>query len=1105
MWQFQSGTVIPANEFLLVYADGTGNGNHTNFRLAKDGEQVLLVNAQFGIMDSISYPYQLTDISYGREAGDTRVIGFFKSPTPGTINTGQTVNGISSNPVFSLEGGFYTGSRTIGITTANPGATIYYTLDGTEPTESSTSYTGPLNIVQTSVLRVKTFEDGMLPSLTTTQSYFIDEPQNLPVISLVTDPDHFFSDETGIYVEGTAGVPGYCTSVPHNVNQDWERPVNIELFETDGTTGLNQMAGVKIYGGCSRVRYPAKSLALFARKGYETSTFRYRLFPDKTSEEYETFILRASADDQPFTLFRDPLTQMLVKDVIDVDMQAYRPAVLYINGEYWGIHNLREKINEHYAEDNFGVNADSVDLLTKNPENPWNVITGNADHYNAMMAYLKENDITQKFHYDYIKTQMDMDEYINYQIIQIFFGGRDWPGNNIKFWRSREAPHNRWRWILYDLDHMFKEYFSDIMEEATEVDCGCSWPNPLWSTYLFRRLLENEEFKHEFTQRFAICSTTHFSRERLHGFINEISAVLAPEIPRHIERWGGQKTNLPDNTWVAPVFSSVTEWENNVQVMRDFTDTRHELAMKHVNDYFGTSGYAGLEAHTEPPGAGNIKIGNSLLSDTAFYGDFTSGEVLSVSWVKGPGYLLSHWYVNHLATQDTSLITKGDEWKYLISRETPDSNWVATEYDDNHWESGLAQLGYGDGDEQTVVDFGGDPGNKIITTWFRKKIVIEDTSIFRRYSLNLLRDDGARVFVNGLVVIRDNMQRWSVGSYATAESVVGGVDESAWLNYTLNPALFRNGENVVAVEIHQGTVTSSDISFDLQLVARSNQSGTQDTVYANNLEIELLDDTKLTAVLIADTTVVEQVFINELMASNDRDLTDEMGEYEDWIELYNAGSDTVDLAGLFLADTLPAINPWEFPASHPETTTLLPDSFLVVFADKQPEQGLLHTNFRLSKNGEEVVLLQRIGEDTLVVDHVIFGSQYKNVTFGRYPDGDPAFAFMTVTTPGISNYLETLNSKDEISVRMTGDPEDVTVYPVPTSGPLHVKFNEALSGEDLRVEISIYSMTGKMASVTQHRSSGLIRLSLANQPEGLYLITIRAGDHVFVKRVVLSF
>ena len=748
MWPFQSGTIIPAAGFILVYADGTGNGLHTNFKLAKEGELLLLVNPEMEVLDSIRYPHQLTDISFGRSGENLHTFGYFETATPGEMNADQVLAGISSLPVFSLGSGFFAGPQTIEITTVHPGTAVYYTLDGTEPAESSETYAAPIEISETTVLRVKTIEDSLLPGLTITQSYFIDEPQNLPVISLVTDPDHLFSDETGIYVEGTGGVPGYCTSVPHNVNQDWERPVNIELIEMDGTRGLNQVAGVKIFGGCSRVRYPVKSLALFARKEYENSSFKYCLFPDKTSEQYETFILRASADDQPFTLFRDPLTQKLVKDVIDVDMQAYRPVVVYINGEYWGIHNMREKINEHYAEDNYGVNSDSVDVLRRNPENSWDVVAGNADHYNAMMDYLREHDMTQETNYEYMKTQMDMDEYINYQIIQIFFGGRDWPGNNIKFWRSREAPFNKWRWVLYDLDHMFKEYFSDIMDEATEVDCDCSWPNPPWSTYLFRRLLENEEFKHEFAQRFAIYSYTHFSRDRLHRYIDELQAELAPEIPRHIERWGGQKTNLPDNTWVSPIFESVSQWEANVQVMHDFTDTRHEMAMKHVNDYFGKTGFIHLDTHMNPPGTGSIKIGRTLLQDSAFSADFSSGETLKVVCVEEPGYLFSHWLVQHLTHHDTSLITQGDQWKYLVSWDTPDVNWTAAEYEDDHWESGNAQLGYGDGDEETVVSYGGDPDNKIITTWFRKHFVIEDTSLYRRYTLNLLRDDGARVFVN---------------------------------------------------------------------------------------------------------------------------------------------------------------------------------------------------------------------------------------------------------------------------------------------------------------------------------------------------------------------
>ena len=1102
-WQIPQGTVISAYWYILVYADERGHGMHSNFRLSKQGEKLILASEQLEIIDSLSYPYQLVDISYGRDGDDPGIFGYYEIPSPGKKNFGPAVEGISSSPVFSAEGGFYDDPLTIEITTSSPDAEIYYTLDGTEPSENSPKYINPLFIDSTSVLRVKTFEDNMFPGLVVTHSFFINETQNLPVISLVTDPDHFFSDETGIYVIGTAGVEGYCTDVPHNVNQDWERPVNVELFETDGTRGLNQLAGVKIFGGCSRVRYPVKSLALYARKIYETSSFKCRLFPDRTSEEYESFILRASADDQPFTLFRDPLTQMLVKDVIDVDVQAHRPIVVYINGEYWGIHNLREKISEHYIEDNYGVDPESVDLLRRNPENSWNVIAGDAGHYNAMISYLNENDITQQVHYDYIKTQMDIDEYINYQIIEIFFGARDWPGNNIKFWRSEEESYNRWRWILYDLDQMFKEYFSDIMDEATEVDCGCYWPNPPWSTYLFRRLLQNEEFKHEFIQRFSIYSNTWFSRERLHGFIDEMQAELAPEIPRHIERWGGQKTDLPDNTWVSPIFNSVEKWEANVQVMRNFTDTRHEMALKHINDYFGIEGLSGFEINIEPAGTGELKVGNTVIHDSLFSGEFCRGENLLIHCFPDKGYVLSHWQVNKSMANDTTLIKKGDEWKYYISWDTPDSNWTSFDYDDSHWESGYAELGYGDGDEETEVDYGGNSENKIITTWFRKKFFIGDSSMYKRYTVHLLRDDGIMVFLNGREIIRDNMNRWSVGPYSPAEEEIEGDDESVFHTFHLNPALINKGENIIAVEIHQASNTSTDISFDLDLIASSFIQSSQENVYIQSLELELVDYAKVTAIMIPDTNVIEKIFINELLARNNAGLMDEAGDFDDWIELYNANDKAVDLAGLYLTDSLPAIDPWLFPSGHPGVTTILPDSFIVIFADNEPEQGLLHAGFRLSGDGEEVVLFQKIGEGIHIIDHVPFGAQSRNVTFGRYPDGSAIFEFMPVNTPGSSNTIEPVITNTNSSTIDLVANENVILYPVPTDGLLFVKFNLELSSRNIPVEICIYDLTGKKVSMTQHRSSELIRLSLENQPEGVYFVKIRTGEDVFVKRVVL--
>lgn len=1101
MWQFPSGTVIAAHGYLIVYADDLGKDLHTNFKLSKVGERMVLVNKQGVVLDSFVFPYQLTNISYGRKWNEPQVLGYFEVPTPGAINDDQMARGISPIPVFSVKGGFYSGSQTVGIAVASQDADIFYTLDGTEPTMGSTPYASPIVLTKTSVLRAKTFENDFLPGLTITQTYFIDETVNLPVISLVTDPDHFFSDETGIYVEGTAGVAGYCTSVPHNVNQDWERPVNIELFEKDGTVGLNQMAGVKIFGGCSRIRYPIKSLAFYARKEYETSSFDYQLFPDKSSREYDTFILRASGDDQPGTMFKDALTQMVVKDVIDVDVQAYRPVVVYINGEYWGIHNMREKINEHYANDNFGVKADSVDVMKRNPANSWDIIHGNADHYNAMIAYLNNNDITQPTHYNYICNQLDKDEYINYQITQIFFGGRDWPGNNIKFWRSREKPYDRWRWVLYDLDHTFTEFYSDIMDEATKVDCGCDWPNPPWSTYLFRRMLENKSFRDEFIQRFFLYSESHFSRERIHGIIDQLQGVLAPEIPRHILRWGGQKTNTPDNTWVSPIFPTVEQWEWNVNQMRSFTDTRHEMAKKQVMDYFGLPAIAGFTATVEPASQGSIVVANAAITNATVSADIPSGQQLDISCTPEPGYVLSHWEVTSGQENDSTLISRGDSWKYLESWGTPATDWMSLNFDEENWKEGTAEFGYGDGNESTVLGFGGDSQNKMITSWFRKKFVIADKTAFTRYTLHLLRDDGARVYVNGTEVIRDNMDRWSVGSYSTAVANVNGADETYFNAFQINPALLNEGLNVIAVEIHQASASSSDMSFDMDLMGTHLKEGSTITSAESNLSLTMTGYTSVTAHIIPDTKVVESVFINEVMAKNSSGYPDELGHYEDWIELYNGGSSPVDLAGLYLTDAMPPRDVWLIPSGSPESTTILPFGYKVFFADGESSEGLLHAGFKLDKDGDQVALLQVVGKDTLVIDHLQFGAQNDNISWGRYPDGSDPMKFMPLSTPWAVNFWESVAVS---AITQPLQTEEVSIYPVPTNGRLFVKFNnlQNLTGS-IAVKINIYSSTGRLISMTQHPASELIELSLLNQPKGLYLVRVITEEEVFDRKIVV--
>ncbi|MFC2089701.1 CotH kinase family protein [Bacteroidota bacterium] len=1001
-WRFPEETYIGPHAYKIIFADGKGSKLHTNFKLDKAGEWLALIDSEGNLKDSLSIPYLHNDMSYGRMPGSQTVYSVFVSPTPGKENTGIVRVRIAAPVSFSQPGGFYSGSQKIALGYPNPESDIHYTMDGSYPNRNSPLYNDSIEIRKTSVIRAICFEEGTIAGNAATQTYFIDEPQNLPIFSMVTDSVHLFSDEFGIMVKGTAGTPGYCSSLPYNLNQDWERPVNLEFYEMEGKQVLNQICGTKIYGGCSRIRYPQKSFAFFARNSYESSSFSYPIFPEKPAEEYESFILRASADDQPKTLFRDPLTQMLVKDVIDVDYQAYRPVVLYINGDYYGIINLREKINEHYPANNYDLDPDLVSMLRRNPESSWNIIAGSSDHYNAMMDYIAGRSLADDDAYAYVKSQMDMDEYINYQIIQIFSGARDWPGNNIKFWRSEEEPYTRWRWVLYDLDHHTNDPVGDIMEEATEVDCDCSWPNPPWSTLLFRSLLENASFKQEFVQRFSTYTNTHFSRERYHRMINELQAAIAPEIPRHIERWGEQKVEDPDNTWMQPIFNSIEQWDDNIQVMHDFVELRHEIAIQQVNYHLGIEGTKKLVLSNTDSTASSLLLNNNPVYDSLFQGNFSKGSSMTIRADVEEGFKLAQWELLDYTAVNELLIIEGDNWKYNDSGSGVDGNWLYEDYDDSWWSTGNAELGYGDGDEATIVNYGGDASNKYITTYFRKQFTIDSIDLYEVYQLRVKRDDAVIIFLNGRQIIRENMPQWGYGHLATAEKTINGDEEDRFLYYNINPTFFKEGENILCAEIHQAGAGSSDISFDLELTAGKFVIGERTFTNSESVHILLNEHKGLVAHIEIDTNRVRNVFINEVLASS-KDLQIERLAGDDWIEFYNAGQHTIDMGGLFLSDTLPEIAAWQFPENRSELTSIAPGAFLLVTADNEFDDKTLHTNFRLSNRGENLTLFQKIGHDTIIIDQLQLQQQYQDISWGRYPDGSDSKFYMLHISPLNSN------------------------------------------------------------------------------------------------------
>ena len=425
---------------------------HTNFKLSSNGDDLILSDQGENVIDSIFTGTLETDMSLGRYFESSSWV-LFAEPTPGSSNSTSSYAGALSPIEFSMASGFYNQAQiSVELSSPDESATIYFTTDGTTPTMDDFNYGYSIPLTSTTVIRARAFLNGWLPSETESKTYIFgeDEAEGLPVVFLSTDPSTFFDEDTGMYVMG----PNASWDFPYfgaNFWEDWERSIHFEILETDGS-GYAANAGVKIFGGWSRA-FPQKSLSIFSRSYYGPSTFDYGLFPDSGIDSYEAFILRNSGNDWESTMLRDGFITSLTND-LNIDHQQYRPAVLYLNGEFWGIQNIREKVNEHFLASHHLINAENIDLLDIQGVNEENIVHGTNIDYVNLLDYLENQDMGDPIVQNALENWIDVESYMSYQAFQIFIDNRDWPGNNIKFWRDHRVG-GKWRWILYDTDFGF--------------------------------------------------------------------------------------------------------------------------------------------------------------------------------------------------------------------------------------------------------------------------------------------------------------------------------------------------------------------------------------------------------------------------------------------------------------------------------------------------------------------------------------------------------------------------------------------------------------------------------------------------------------------------
>ncbi|MBD3329537.1 hypothetical protein GF357_03520 [Candidatus Dojkabacteria bacterium] len=439
----------------------------------------------------------------------------------------------------------------------------------------------------------------------------------LPVLSIKMEPDDLWSEETGIYVRGL-----YKNYNQHGI--EWERPAEIFYYDKDGNLGFKVGAGVRIYGGATRST-AQKSLRIITRRDYGERSIVYPIFDDHPYYVFDQIVLRNAGNDWRSTMLRDPISQKVYESVLDT--QAYSPCVVYLNDEYWGIHNIREVYDERYFHERYAADKNDVVIIEPDrDDNGYPEINvgkeGDEISYVEMVDYIEKNDMATDQNLEYVSTLMDLENYCDYIIVGSYLDKTDWFGKNFAIWRNRTDEYvpdaaygldGRWRWLQYDMDSGFaaKRTLSvpedhDTLKKWFHTDLKYG----PWTTSIFLNLIKNESFKNDLLNRYADLINTTFQSENVLPIIDEYENAIRDEIPGHIDRWKGELDKSHK-----PPFQSLDEWESNVQMLREFAAKRPDYDRANVVKDFDLAGTCEIALNLSPYGSGQVRINSALYSE----------------------------------------------------------------------------------------------------------------------------------------------------------------------------------------------------------------------------------------------------------------------------------------------------------------------------------------------------------------------------------------------------------------------------------------------------------------------------------------------------------
>jgi hypothetical protein len=704
-WEIPAGYTIGPGEYRLVFASKrdelSGGYLHADFKLTQTSgnDAVVIADPSGTIIDSyeILIPNQ-TDHSWGRMIDGAAEWDVFTSPSPGGPN-GNGMNGYAATPALSVAPGFYSSAQQVIIATAEPNSVIHYTTDGSDPNTGDPQYTGPITISENTVLRARVYSNDpfILPSLIETNTYFINSEHTIPVISIAG------SDIADLF----------------NGSQ-FEPIAALEYFEADGSF-IDEAVGEYNKHGNDSWAYPQRGVDFICRDqfGYNND-IDHKIFANKDRTDFQRLILKAAANDNyPFedgAHIRDAYVHQLSQNAdMELDERSYEPCIIYVNGEYWGVYETREKVDDHdFTKEYYDQGKEWIDFI-KTWGGTWEEY-GSWDDWYDLTAYINNNDMSDPANYAYVTERFNVLSLVDYMILNTHIVCMDWLNWNTAWWRGRKPTGGAqtWRYALWDLDATFGHYInytgipdtSPTADPCDNEDLGSDFEGHV---DLVVNLMENEDFHQLYVNRYADMNNSFFTCDYMIDLLDSMLARIEPEMQAQIDRWGG----------------SYSGWQDNVQELKDFILTRCTNIDGGIVDCYDVEGPYPVVFNVEPAGSPNaIQINTFIPNAFPFSGDYFGGIDIELTAVPfEPDYEFHHWEVanNAFGPDDAAMVIEiamatGDEVTAFFVPSEPCAVVTEVSIDstatslDLEWDGPFNSLSYevkyrilGSGDDWTIL------------------------------------------------------------------------------------------------------------------------------------------------------------------------------------------------------------------------------------------------------------------------------------------------------------------------------------------------------------------------------------------------------------------